>query len=196
MSAQFVVHALSYSLGKGKINLKGKRQRPWLEISRSEIDRTYLDHQLRTLRYSHDGPVDYFWDRIATDGFYDKERFRFQGDLLWRAYELLYPRDLFSINREALNIAGLKGAAALWIDQGRITGKKGSIRGRYSENDYLELESRFNDLSIPAKIHRNNMSVVQLSFKKDSLITLLELIKPFVHINMKKTLKQQFSKFR
>ena len=172
-------------MGKGKINLKGKRQRPWLEISRSEIDRTYLDHQLRTLRYSHDGPVDYFWDRIATDGFYDKERFRFQGELLWRAYELLYPRDLFSINREAL-----------WIDQGRITGKKGSIRGRYSENDYLELESWFNDLSIPAKIHRNNMSVVQLSFKKDSLITLLELINPFVHINMKKTLKQQFSKFR
>ena len=196
MSAQFVAHALSYSLGKGKINLKGKRQRPWLEISRSEIDRTYLTHQLRTLRHSHDGPVDYHWDRIATDGFYDKERFRFQGELLWRAYELLYPRDLFSINREALNVAGLKGAAALWIDQGRITGKRGSIRGRFSDNDYLQLESWFNDLSIPAKIHRNNMSVVQLSFKQDSLIALIDLIKPFIHISMKKTLKQQISKFR
>ena len=196
MSAQFVAHALSYTLGKGNINLKGKRQRPWLEISRSEIDRTYLAHQLRTLRQPHDGPVDYLWDRLSTDGFYDIERIRFQGETLWRAYELLYPRDIKIISREVLNIAGLKGAAALWIDQGRISGKRGSIRGRYKENDYLELESWFNDLSIPAKIHRNNCGIVQLSFKKDSLSSLLDLIRPYVHIKMKKTLRQQVSNFR
>ena len=196
MSAQFVAHALSYSLGKGSINLKGKRQRPWLEISRYETDRTYLDHQLRVLKQYHDGPIDYVWDRLSTDGFYDKERFRFQGELLWRAYELLYPKDQKVISREVLNIAGLKGAAALWIDQGRVIGKKGSIRGRFSENDYVQLESWFNDLGIPAKIHRNNISIVQLSFKKDSLESLSKLLRPMVHLTMKKTLRQRISNFR
>ena len=196
MSAQFVAHALSYSLGKGSINLRGRRKRPWLEIKRLEIDRTYLDHQLRKLRQYHDGPVDYVWDRVPTDGFYDMERFRFQGDMLWRAYELLYPRDKRLISREVLNTAGIKGAAALWIDQGRITGKKGSIRGKFSEREYEALESWFNDLGIPAKIHRNHLTIIQLSFKKDSLYDLLDLIKPLIHVNMKKKLKQQVSKFR
>lgn len=196
MSVQFVAHALSYNLGKGSISLKGKHQRPWLEIVRSEVDRTYLTHQLRTLKHTHDGAVDYLADRVPTDGFYDLERIRFHGDLLWRVYELLYPKDRKSITREVLNIAGLKGAAALWIDQGRISGKKGSIRGRYSENDYLALESWFNDLSIPAKIHRNNVSIIQLSFKKDSLEELFKLLKPMMHYTMKKTLRPQISKFR
>jgi len=183
-------------LGKGSITLKGKRQRPWLEISRYETDRTYLDHQLRVLKQYHDGPIDYVWDRLSTDGFYDKERFRFQGELLWRAYELLYPKDKKAISREVLNIAGLKGATALWIDQGRVIGKKGSIRGRFSENDYVELESWFNDLDIPAKIHRNNVGIVQLSFKKDSLEQLTKLLRPMVHLTMKKTLRQRISNFR
>ena len=196
MSAQFVAHALSYSLGKGSINLKGKRQRPWLGITRSEIDRTYLAHQLRILRQSHDGPVDYLSDRVPTDGFYDLERIRFHGETLWRAYELLYPKDKKAISRDVLNIAGLKGAAALWIDQGRISGKRGSMRGKYSENDYLQLESWFNDLDIPAKIHRNNIGIVQLSFKKDSLHQLINLIRPLIHITMRKTLRAQVSKFR
>ena len=196
MSAQFVALALSYSLGKGSISLKGRRRRPWLEVKRLEIDRTYLAHQLKQLRQYHDGPVDYVWDRVATDGFYDMERFRFQGELLWRAYELLYPRDKRMISREVLNTTGLKGAAALWIDQGRITGKRGSIRGNYSEREYEALESWFNDLSIPAKIHRNNISIVQLSFKKEALNDLLSLIKPLIHVNMKKKLKQEISKFR
>ena len=196
MSVQFVAHALSYNLGKGNITLKGKNQRPWLEIVRSEVDRTYLTHQLRTLKHTHDGAVDYLADRVPTDGFYDLERIRFHGDLLWRVYELLYPKDRKRITREVLNIAGLKGAAALWIDQGRISGKRGSIRGRYSENDYLALESWFNDLSIPAKIHRNNVSIIQLSFKKDSLEELFKLLKPMMHYTMKKTLRPQISKFR
>ena len=80
MSAQFVVRVLSYSLGKGVISLKGRRQRPWFEISRSELERTYLNHQLRTLRKLHDGPVDSLWDRQATNGFYDKDRGEYDFD--------------------------------------------------------------------------------------------------------------------
>jgi hypothetical protein len=100
------------------------------------------------------------------------------------------------ISREVLNTTGLKGAAALWLDQGRITGKKGSIRGKYSEREYEALESWFNDLSIPAKIHRNHLTIIQLSFKKDALHELFNLIRPLIHINMKKKLRPQLSKFR
>jgi hypothetical protein len=183
-------------LGKGSISLKGPKKRPWLEIARSEIDRRYLSHQLRLLKEHHDGAFEFYRDRIATDGFYDKERFRFQGDNLWRVYELIYPKDKKRLSREVLNIAGLKGAAALWIDQGRVIGKQGSIRGRYSEHDYGELESWFNDLGIPTKILRNQISIIHLSFKKDSLNELRQLIRPLVHINMRKTLQQRISNFR
>ena len=50
MSAAFVVHALSYCLGRGKISLKGAAMRPWLTLQRPETERTYLSHQLRQLR--------------------------------------------------------------------------------------------------------------------------------------------------
>ena len=191
MSAQFVAHALSYCLGKGNISLKGKRRRPWLEISRSEVDRTYLSHQLRNLRYSHDQPVDYYADRLATNGFYDLERIRFQGERLWRVYELMYPRDKKVISREILDVVGVKGLTALWLDQGRIVGKRGSIRGKYTEQDYEVLESYLNDIDIPAKIHRNQNAIIQLSIKKDSLIELITRIRPYVHITMKKKLREQ-----
>ena len=122
MSVQFVAHALSYNLGKGSISLKGKHQRPWLEIVRSEVDRTYLTHQLRTLKHTHDGAVDYLADRVPTDGFYDLERIRFHGDLLWRVYELLYPKDEKYISSDVLKVAGIHGLTALWIDQGKVIG--------------------------------------------------------------------------
>ncbi len=191
MSAQFVAHALSYCLGKGNISLKGKRRRPWLEISRSEVDRTYLSHRLRNLRYSHDQPVDYYADRLATNGFYDLERIRFQGERLWRVYELMYPRDKKVISREILDVVGVKGLTALWLDQGRIVGKRGSIRGKYTEQDYEVLESYLNDIDIPAKIHRNQNAIIQLSIKKDSLLELITRIRPYVHITMKKMLREQ-----
>ena len=58
------------------------------------------------------------------------------------------------------------------------------------------IESWFNDLDIPAKIHRNNVGIVQLSFKKDSLEQLTKLLRPMVHLTMKKTLRQRISNFR
>ena len=91
MSAKFVARALSFTLGKGVVALKGARKRPWLEIVRPETQRTYLDHQLRSLRKLHDGPIDAVWDVIPTNGFYDKERLRLHGEGMWRVHELRCP---------------------------------------------------------------------------------------------------------
>lgn len=196
MSAQFVAHVLSYSLGKGNLSLKGRRKRPWLEISRSEIERVYLGHQLKLLRRLHDGPVDAVWDRIATDGFYDKERFRLHGEDLWRAYELLCPHDKRAISQKSLQIAGLRGVASLWLDQGRFIGKRGSIRGRYSENEYEAIASWLTEFNIPAVVHRNNVSIIEISIKKDAIDDFLNLIRPLVHVSMKKKLRRNLIKFR
>ena len=51
MTAQLVAHVLSYSLGKGRLALKGRKRRPWLEISRCETEKQYLNFQLKTYLY-------------------------------------------------------------------------------------------------------------------------------------------------
>jgi hypothetical protein len=190
MSAQFVARVLSYSLGRGNLSLKGRRQRPWLEISRSELEHTYLDHQSRVLRKLHDGPVDSFWDRIATNGFYDKERVRLQGEDLWRAYELLCPRDKKVISPTVLEIAGIRGMTALWLDQGRFLGKRGQIRGRYTDQEYDDIAKWLTDLGIRATPHRNNVTTIELILKTDALNDLIKCIRPLTHVSMKKKLRK------
>ncbi len=189
MSAQFVAHVLSYSLGRGLLALKGRRQRPWLEISRSELERAYLSYQLRTLKQSHDGPVDIVADRLATDGFYDKERFRMQGEGLWRAYELLCPRDKKVISPKVLEITGFKGITALWLDQGRILGRRGQIRGRYSDQEYEDIAKWLTDSGIKATTHRNNITTIEIILRQDALNELIKFIKPLTHYSMKKKLR-------
>ena len=188
MSTQFVAHVLSYSLGRGNLSLKGKRKRPWLEISRCETERPYLNFQLQNLRQLHDGKLDIYKDRLATNGFYDRERFRIHGEGLWRAYELLCPRDSSIISRQVLDIAGLNGLASLWIDQGRIIGKKGAIRGRYTEKEYEVLTHWINDFGLSVVLHKNQMSTICISFKKTSLEKLKNLIQPHIHQSMRKKL--------
>ena len=109
-------------MGKGVLSLKGRRKRPWLELSRLETERDYLNYQLKQLKQYHEGPIDLFKDRLPTNGFYDKERVRFHGQGLWRAYEILCPRDKSCISPTVLDIVGEKGMASLWIDQGRFVG--------------------------------------------------------------------------
>ena len=69
MSAQFVARALSFCLGVGTIALKGRRQRPWLEIVRSETERPYLSHQLKQLRDAHLGKLEFVIDVLPCVGF-------------------------------------------------------------------------------------------------------------------------------
>ena len=190
MQARFVVRALSYCLGKGKVALKGKNKRPWLEISRSEVDKTYLNHQLRTLRKLHVTPLEVFWDRLATDTYYDKERLRLHSDHLWRVYEILYPQDISYLSSQALQLSGIHGLTSLWIDQGRIIGRKGSIKGRYSDQEYENLSQWLQDYwNIKCYLRQNQSAIFQLSLNREALETLIDTITPAVHHAMKKKLR-------
>jgi hypothetical protein len=176
MSTRFVTHALSCSLGKGKIALKGKRKRPWLEVVRSETERSFLKYQLKLLKELHEGPIDFYQDRLATNSYYDKERFRFYGDQLYRAYELLYPRDHRYISPNVLEITGTKGLAYLWLDQGRVNGLRGSLRGRYSPEEYQNISDYLNSLGIQATPHANQLSTIEICLSRQGLRLLLEII--------------------
>jgi len=177
-------------LGKGKVSLKGKNKRPWLEISRSEVDKKYLNHQLRTLRKLHVTPLEVFWDRLATDTYYDKERLRLHSDHLWRVYEILYPQDTSHLSNQALQLSGIHGLTSLWIDQGRIIGRKGLIKGRYSDQEYENLSRWLQDYwNIKSYLRRNQSAIFQLSLNREALETLIDTITPAVHHVMKKKLR-------
>ena len=178
-------------MGKGILSLKGRRRRPWLELSRLETERDYLNHQVKQLIKYHEGPVDIFKDRLPTNSFYDKERVRFHGQELWRAYEILCPRDKPYISDAVLDITGERGVASLWIDQGRFIGKRGSIRGKYSNQEYENITKWLNRFSIPAVIHSNQTAILEISIRKDAMPTLLNIISPYVPKIMKNKLKQR-----
>ena len=139
MSAQFVARALSYCLGVGTLGLRGQKQRPWLEIIRPETEKPYLNYQVKLLREAHPGKLDTHWDMLPTDGFYDKFRLRARSDELYRAYELMYPRDKKVITPQIISITGMQGVAALWSDRGRVVGRLGKILTRWGddENEFL-----------------------------------------------------------
>lgn len=99
---------------------------------------TYLLHQSRQLHKLHDGPLDLIIDTVPTEGFYDEKRLRCHGEGLYRAYELLYPRDTYTISPEVLEVAGQRGIAALWCDKGRIRGDRYEISFGTKAREYRE----------------------------------------------------------
>ena len=123
----------------GTLGLKGRKQRPWLEIIRPETEKPYLNQQLKLLREAHPGKLDTHWDMLPTDGFYDKFRLRVRSDELYRAYELMYPRDKKVVTPQIISITGMPGVSALWSDRGRVVGRLGKLVTRWSheENEYL-----------------------------------------------------------
>jgi hypothetical protein len=111
-------------LVRGSIRLKGARKRPWLEICRPETERAQLSWQLRCLQDLHDGPLEYVKDRVPSTGFYDIHRLRVHGEGLYRVYELLYPRDTWTLTPELLEMAGDLALAQLWSDAGKWSSRR------------------------------------------------------------------------
>ena len=187
MSAQFVARVLSYCLGKGNISLKGSKRRPWLELKRSETERIYLGSQIYQLRQDHPGPVEVVWDRVPTDGFYDLDRARLQSDELWRAYDLLYPRDEFNLSREVLDLCGVIGLATLWLDHGAWVGRAGEIRGRHTPDQKRLLAEWIRSMGFGAEAKFVN-GVCRLSLPADSMREIKPVIRPHVHQTMRNKL--------
>lgn len=129
-------------------------------------------------------------DRIDTDGFYDKIRARFHCDDLWRAYELMYPRDDKQITREILDITGRQGLIALWSDFGRLNGHRSAVGGRRSHADTELLAAWATDLGFPAtaSVMRNGDKL--LRFDKHSTVLLVHELKPDLHYTMRRKLSK------
>lgn len=186
MSAQFVARALSYCLGVGTLGLKGQKQRPWLEIIRSETEKQYHNHQLRQLKLSHPGLLDYYWDQIPTDGFYDKWRLRVRSDELYRAYELMYPRDHKVITPQIISIVGMPGISALWSDRGRVVGRIGGIATRWSADEEQHLADWLNAQGYACRVTDSR----GVRFTRDSTKPLIDEIRSHTHKCMRWKLKK------
>ncbi len=181
MSAPFVALVLSYCLGPGRIKLLGQKRRPWLEIKRRETDLTHLIHQNRQLHSLHDGPLDTVIDTIQTDGFYDDKRLRCHGEGMYRAYELMYPRDERIVTPEILAITGMKGIAALWNDYGSIEGQKLRITCPGGKSEAFLVHDHLVNMGFRPMYNRSSIRNPKIDFigeEADRLATALRKIIP------------------
>ena len=191
MSAEFAALALSYSMGNGSISLRGKRRRPWLELRRSELERTYLDHQLRMLRRAHDGPVEVIWDRLPDKGFYDIERIQFHGDGLWRAYELAYPRDQRRFTQAVADLFDIRHVANIWTDRGRVYGRRGRFRLGLSPEELAIFHDMLLRLGLPKPAPE-----AALAFHDEATGELFEKLRPHIHVSMRRVLSRRGQRYR
>ena len=172
------------------MSLRGSKRQPWLEIKRVETEHTYLSYQLFSLRREHDGPFDDLRDLVVSEGYYDTERIRFKGSGLWAAYEMLYPRDRKTISKAVLDLTGLQGLCALWMDCGRISASRdGLIKGRFNNDEYgLIIDQIINhDIhAMPMMVHGTIRGV---RLKYGAMLSFARLIRPYAHFSMKAKLQ-------
>ena len=162
-------------MGTGTLGLKGQRQRPWLEIIRPETEKPYLNYQLKLLREEHPGKLDTHWDMLPTNGFYDKVRLRVRSDELYRAYELMYPRDYKVITPQIISIAGMEGISALWSDKGRVVGRLGKIITRWPDEQNAYLADWINSKGIACQVTKRQ----GIRFDRASTKQIIDFIRPF-----------------
>ena len=187
MSAQFVARVLSYCLGVGTLGLKGQRQRPWLEIIRPETEKPYLNHQLKLLRDAHPGKLDTHLDMLPTDGFYDKFRLRVRSDELYRAYELMYPRDKKIITPQIISITGMPGISALWSDRGRVVGRLGKILTRWKDDENQFLAEYISQQGFECMTTKGS----GVRFSRTSTKELIDVLRPLTHRCMRSKFVKQ-----
>jgi len=175
-SSAFVALALSYSLGSGALSLKGSAANPCLEIKRSELQKTYLEHQFLRLKKLAPGDVKHKFDLVPTStGVYSRMRLQMIAPEQGQAYKLLYPQDEFQISRQVLEIVGLEGLTALWLDRGQKIGYRYVITDRrWRPLDWLELASYLDSLGQPVRLYTPNTS----NSPKERAIPGIELLCP------------------
>ena len=166
------------------MSIRGSKRRPWLEITRKETEGRYLSCQLFTLRRVALGPHDSVRSVIAGRGFYDSERIKFNAEGLEQAYGLLYPRDERRITKQVLDLTGINGLTALWLDQGRInSSKRGILRGKYSREELDLIKDAFSS----AGIHCGFSPLIggSILFNVDAMKALKALLAPHTHYSMR-----------
>lgn len=182
MSAQFVSLAVAYSLGIGTLRRKGARQRPWLEMRRLETESAYLEHQVRALRRSLRQPIRVEEDVVPGKGYYDLRRVRIQSSSLERAVELLEG----GLSEEALQVAGCRGIACLWLDQGRWVRHGGEI-WLDSPSAAALVRDAILQLGVPCPAPLNREQVIRLP--PQSAHKLMSCLRGFAHRSMRHALR-------
>ena len=182
----FATRVICYCLGQGgSLSLRGHRKRLWLKLRRSELERTYLDHQVRSLRRLNTGePFEVHWSRVATDAVYDDLQAEFTCEDLWGAYRLLYPRDQRQVTPEAIGAAGLPGLAAAFLDDGVRAPKSAKLRF-YGPMPQPVLVNRWLEgLAVPGRVRWFPGGSIALQWDKAQSETLIHFIRPLVHRSM------------
>jgi len=181
MNAQFVSLAVAYCLGAGVIRRKGVKQRPWLEIQRLETESTYLEHQVRALRRATRQSIRVEEDLLPGKGYYDVLRVRIQAPALERAAEILAD----GISDEALQVAGAKGIASLWIDNGYWGPGGGAICTRSPEEAAVVCNAVREKGSICSWV----VKPASVCIPAESMHSFASLLRPETHRSMRHALR-------
>ena len=115
------------------MSIRGSKRRPWLEIVRPETEGRYLSYQLFTLRRSRQRPLRRRAQHPRPDGaITTASASAFAPKALSRPMACCTRATRGWITKQVMDLVGILGLTALWIDRGRInSSKRGSIRGKY-----------------------------------------------------------------
>jgi len=186
VNAQFVSLAVGYALGGGQLRRKGTRRNAWLELRRLETESTYLLHQVRLLQRSSGGSVRADVDMLPGQGYYDLRRARLHSPLLERAMELLQVDEGQRFSIEALQVAGVRGVASLWLDVGRWQLGRGLLPVPSLDDAAVLLEYLLTRHNIKATISERPGPALVLAPRP--MQDLVALLRPQVHRSMRHAL--------
>lgn len=186
MTAKLVGLALGYALGGGVLRRKGTRQRPWLELRRSEVEHTYLLHQVRSLQQAGAGPVRTVIDQVPGKLYYDISRARLQHDGFERALELLLPGDQALLTPQVLDIAGDRGLANIWLFHGRWD-RGTAVIALPSEADAAALAAHLGRLGVEEVQQGGDARTLRLA--RQPMAQLAQRLRPHVHRSMTHALR-------
>ncbi|MEN6402911.1 MAG: hypothetical protein ABFD94_13290, partial [Armatimonadia bacterium] len=90
------------------------------------------------------------WDVVQGDGFYDDYRVSLHCEGLYHVYDMLYPRDEYTLSRPILDLCGMQGLASLWTDRAALKPSYVQFSGGYSRSDCELISTWLGDLGYRA----------------------------------------------
>ncbi|MEB3320494.1 MAG: hypothetical protein VKI63_06100 [Cyanobium sp.] len=169
--------------------MNGASGRLWLSLKRPEYEHPYLRHQAKALRNAHPDRLLQSWDRIPGSTFYDHVQLRVRSDLLWPAYEILYPRDKLQISARALRMAGMDGFVALWCDNGTRRSARADVVLKHTIVTPEEATEWCQSLGLaPTAVKRPRERQLLLQWHGAAAQGLMKTLRPLVHRSMRRTL--------
>jgi len=142
----------------------------------------------------HETPLTVHQDRLPGEGFYDIERVRLQGEGLYQVYELLYLRDRWTLSTEVLQLCGLRGLAALWLDSGSWHAGKarfGTQHSQLRDLDFWILRQYLADLGFESDPNIRKGETKSLAIRYSQGDALMTALRPYVQRDMRHKLQKR-----